>query len=159
MGRAVGCLLLYWCILLVYSLSVYVCSQPLIHSEWLRTGPKEYFGWAFRGQKIWNDRLKVWHLVGIKFKRHGNHAGETCWKMVHYILSSAGKSRRVDVFDAYAHHAYPIDAFVFIIPHSLLIPYCKSMPAAPTAAPTACLTSWRGKEESPLQHYRQALYC
>lgn len=36
--------------------------------------------------------------------------------MVHYILCSAGKSISADVFDAYSHYAYPIDAFVFMIP-------------------------------------------
>lgn len=35
-------LLLYWCILLVYTLSVLVCSRPLMLAEWLRTDPSKF---------------------------------------------------------------------------------------------------------------------
>lgn len=43
MVRKDGRLLLYWCVLLVYSLSVHVCSRPLMCSEWLRTELTEFF--------------------------------------------------------------------------------------------------------------------
>lgn len=51
---AYGRLLLYWRILLVYSLSLLVCYQPLMHCEWLRTDPTEHLGRAFRGQKAFH---------------------------------------------------------------------------------------------------------
>lgn len=142
MIRTVGRLLLYWCVLLVYSLSVLVFSQPLMHSEWLRTDPTEYFGRAFRGQKSWSDPLKVWHLVGIKVKEtrkprrrnlleHGTLHTEQCWRE---------QKRRC----VWCICAPCISHWCFCIhdPHSLLILHYKSMPATLSAASTASLTGF-----------------
>ncbi len=86
--------------------------------------------------------------------------------MVHYILFSAGESIGADVFDAYSHRAYPIDAFVFMIPILCPIPYYKSMPAAPSTTPTARLTGfshlgevkWRSHCSFANKHYIANLF-
>lgn len=86
--------------------------------------------------------------------------------MVHYMLCIAGKSISANVFDAYSHHAYPIDAFVFMIPILGLILYYKSMPAARSTTPTACLrgfshlgeVKWRNHCSITNKHYIANLF-
>lgn len=100
----------------------------------------------------------MWHLEKIKVKEMVKPRKRSCGTVVHWILCSAGESISTDVFDAYSQHAYPIDAFVFMIP--LLIPYYKSMPS-PTTSPTACLTGfshlgevkWRSHCSITSEHY------
>lgn len=163
--RMVGCLLLYWRILLVYSLSFLVCPQPLMHSEWLRTDPTESFSRALRGQKSFLMKwpTKRWHLVGIKVKETGKP-----WKrnfLQHGTLHTVQRWREHKHRFVWCIFTLCISHWCFCIhdPHSLLIPYYKSMPAALSTSPTARLTgfftSWRGKVEKPLQHYKHAWYC
>lgn len=140
----VGRLLLYWRILLVYSLSFLVCSQPLMHSEWLRTNPTEYFGRAFRGQKAFHMKWPTKSVAppGNKSQRDREAMQKgTCCNVVHYILCCSDESISAVAFGAYSHHADPIDD-----PHSLLIPFHKSMPSALSSLPNRFFTSWRGRE-------------
>lgn len=143
-----GRLLLYWRILLVYSLSVLVYSQPLMHSEWLRTNPTEYFGRAFRGQKAFHMKWPTKSVAprGDKSQRdrEAMHKEPAATWYITYCAEAL----------QYSHHADPVDE-----PHSLLIPYYKSMPSALSSLPNRFFTSWRGRVEKPLQHHKPALYC
>lgn len=154
----VGRLLLYWRILLVYSLSFLVCSQPLMHSEWLRTNPTEYFGRAFRGQKAFHMKWPTKSVAprGNKSQRDGEAMQKEPAVTWYITWCCADESISSAAFGAYSHHAYAIDD-----PHSLLIPYYKSMPSALSTDPTACLTGfshlgeveWRNQCSITNKHY------
>lgn len=66
MVRKDGRLLLYWCVLLVYSLSVHVCSRPLMCSEWLRTELTKFFFFVVVGRALFGGGKKLkWPILSV----------------------------------------------------------------------------------------------
>lgn len=126
MVRKDGRLLLYWCVLLVYPLSVHVCSWPLMCSEWLRTELTEFFVVVVvggGGRALFGGRKKLkWPILSAATCGNKSETDEETTqekpageRYVTYRAVPARAEARM-VFDACTHRAYPIDAFVLIIP-------------------------------------------